>query len=113
MPKKIVDDSSKRNFDSLEEIVKADKSGNNVSKFIGKILAEEITCQDLSQKIKVAGEFKEVKLVIEYPSNEANATGLYSVFVCDKSTNENYMSFYTKDKVLFNWYITGFVLTML
>ena len=86
---------------------------NYLSKFVSAILSEKLTSQELTQKIMVDNKPREVRLTLEYPNSDGNTSGLYSACVCDKSTNEAYMTFYTKEKNCFVWYITGFIMALL
>lgn len=98
-------DESKNSSDNL--------SKDRYHKFVEDILSCKIHDYDLYQKINVAGSPKEVKLKISYPDDDANGCKLYQAFICDKSTDETYMSYYTKDKILFMWYITNFIIVLL
>ena len=99
---------------NLTELVNSpDLQDNLAVQFIKQVLSEKLKEKDLPTKFNLDGNLKEVKLVFDYPSSDTNSSGLYSCYTCDKSTGETYMSFYTKDKVLFMAYITNFIVDFL
>ena len=81
--------------------------------FVEAVMNEKITEYPLSQKINIQNQQKELKLKISYPDKDENGCKLYQVFIVDKQTNETYMSFYSKEKNLFMWYITNIPVVLL
>lgn len=81
--------------------------------FVEGVMNEKITDYPLTQKINIQNQQKELKLKISYPDNDENGCKLYQVFIVDKQTNETYMSFYSKEKNLFMWYITNMPVVLL
>ena len=81
--------------------------------FVEDVMNEKIKEYSLAQKINVGGSPKSVSLELSYPDSSENACKLYQAFIKDSSTNETYMSFYSKDKTLFMWYITNMVIVLL